>query len=63
VIADGTGVEWRCIDGVIQHRYASWLYGPEGKPGPWITTPDVDLIVHPWRVRAIAAARANPEAR
>lgn len=53
IVPDGTGIEWRKVHNVIQHRYAAHLFGIDGKPGPWIDTPDVEKIVHPLRMDAI----------
>lgn len=57
-VEDGTGIEWRLVRGVVQHRFAAECFGPDGKPGPWIDTPNVDRIVHPARVAAIVLARS-----
>ena len=58
IVPDGTGVEWRKVNGVVQHRYAAECFGPDGKPGAWQVTPDVEKIVHPKRLAALAKLEA-----
>jgi hypothetical protein len=59
---DGTGIEWRLHQCVIQHRYSAEFFGKNAKPGTWMDTPDVDRIVYPVRRRIIDELLAKGEA-